>query len=88
MPRVGMRIDGVGDVAAQPAEQNAVWSNPVYGDPALFEIYLSMLDEVIDNPEIRAALDELRISPQTLRMQLITQARRVLAGAPAGIRGL
>jgi hypothetical protein len=41
----------LGNVAAEPAEQNAVWSNPLYGDPALFEIYLSMLDEVIDNPE-------------------------------------
>jgi hypothetical protein len=69
-------------VVSEPAERNAVWSNPVYDDLALFEIYLSALDEVIDNPEIRAALDELRVSPQTLRMQMLTQARRVLEGVP------
>jgi hypothetical protein len=37
---------------------------------------MSALDEVIANQEIRAALDEFRVSPNTLRMQMITQARQ------------
>ncbi|HTW00019.1 MAG TPA: hypothetical protein VMF87_06930 [Streptosporangiaceae bacterium] len=57
-------------------------SNPVYDDLALFEIYMGALDEVIANPEIRAAIDEFRISPHTVRMKMIGQARRVLEGAP------
>jgi hypothetical protein len=67
---------------AEPAERNVVWSNPLVDDLALFDIYMSALDEVIANSEIRAALDELRVSPNTLRMQMITQARRVFEGVP------
>lgn len=67
---------------AEPAETNAVWSNPLVDDLALFDIYMSALDEVIANQEIRAALDEFRVSPNTLRMQMITQARQVFEGVP------
>lgn len=71
-----------GDSMAEPAEKNAVLPNPLADDLALFDIYMSALDEVIANQEIRAALDEFRVSPNTLRMQMITQARQVLEGVP------
>jgi len=74
--------DEAGEGVAELAGRNAVRSNPLYDDLALFDIYMIALDEVIASPEIRAALDEFRISPHALRMQMITQARRVLEGAP------
>jgi hypothetical protein len=71
-----------GNVVAESARRNRVRSNPLAQDVALFNVYMIALDEVIANPEIRAALDEFRISPNTLRMQMITQARRVFEGVP------
>ena len=42
---------------------NAVRLNPLYDDFALFDMYMSSLDVVLADPEIRAALDEFRLSP-------------------------
>jgi hypothetical protein len=71
-----------GNVVAERVRGNSVRFNPLVDDLVLFGIYMSALDEVIANREIRAALDEFGVSPNTLRMQMITQARRVFEEVP------
>jgi hypothetical protein len=57
-------------------------SNPLYDDLVLFNMYMRALDGVMANSEIRAALDEFRFPPQTLRGRMITSANQVLKVAP------
>jgi hypothetical protein len=52
------------------------------GDPALFDMYMSALDSVLAEPEIRSALDDLSLSGVTLRMKMISEAERVLSAVP------
>jgi len=52
------------------------------GDPALFDMYMSALDSVLAEPEIRSALDDLSLSGATLRMKMVGGAERVLSAAP------
>lgn len=56
--------------------------NPLYQDTVLFNLYMSALDDVLGDQEIRAASDEFAISPAALRMMMVTDARRVFAAAP------
>lgn len=60
---------------------NAVRLNPLYDDFALFDMYMSSLDVVLADPEIRAALDEFRLSPNALRQSLVADARQILSTA-------
>jgi hypothetical protein len=53
-------------------------SNPLAADPALFDMYMSALDIVLAEPEIRGTFDEFGLSAATLRMQMVSIARRVL----------
>jgi hypothetical protein len=67
---------------AELKELPEVKSNPLYYDTELFEMYMTALDEVVANPEIRISLDEFRLSPHALRMLMIRRARQVLVSAP------
>lgn len=64
-------------LAPPPADRN-----PLLEDIALFDLYMRALTEVLDQDEIRDALDELNISPNRVRHMLVSDARRVLALAP------
>ncbi|MGW2219963.1 hypothetical protein ACWCSD_33670 [Nonomuraea sp. NPDC001684] len=56
--------------------------HPLFEDPVLFDLYMRALTGVLDQDEIRSALDELGVSPNRLRSMLVTDAGRVLALAP------
>ena len=56
--------------------------NPLFHDPALFDMYMKALNVVLRQPEIRQACDEFTLSPATLRMRMAASATRVLAAAP------
>lgn len=55
--------------------------NPLRDDSALFDMYMGALDTALADPEIRGALDEFRLSPNTLRQSLVADARQILATA-------
>jgi hypothetical protein len=55
--------------------------NPLRGDPVLFDMYMSELDAVLADPEIREALEEFNFSRHRLRAGMVTTAREVLAAA-------
>lgn len=57
-------------------------SNPLYDDLLLFDMFMEALDGVVANPEIKAALDEFRFPPQTLRGIMIAGAGKILKAAP------
>src|SRR6266516_2812311 len=73
-----------GGVVAEPSESvlDSVRTNPLYHDTILFELYMTALDVVLANHEIRAASDEFGISPHHLRMTMVLSARGVLGAAP------
>ena len=56
--------------------------NPLYGDAALFDMYMNALDVVLRTPEIRQACDEFTLSAATLRMKMTSIAARVFEAAP------
>jgi hypothetical protein len=56
--------------------------NPLYQDPALFDMYMDALDVVLRTPEIRQACDEFTLSPATLRMRMTNNAVQVFGAAP------
>ncbi|MFF4128350.1 hypothetical protein ACFYYP_32910 [Microbispora rosea] len=56
--------------------------NPLHDDPALFEMYMSALDQVLSQPEIKRALDDFDLSASTIRLMLVADAARVLNLAP------
>jgi hypothetical protein len=56
--------------------------NPLYQDPALFDMYMDALDVVLRAPEIRQACDEFTLSPATLRMRMASNAAQVFEAAP------
>jgi hypothetical protein len=45
-------------------------------------MYMSALDDVLADADVRSALDEFSLSPHTLRGELISEARQVLMSAP------
>lgn len=53
-------------------------ANPLAADPVLFDMYMSALDTVLTEPEIRGTFEEFSISAATLRMQMVSNARQVL----------
>ena len=68
----------------EPAVPSAPQGTPasLSGDPALFDMYMSALDSVLAEPEIRSALDDLSLSGATLRMKMVSEAQRVLSAVP------
>jgi energy-coupling factor transporter ATP-binding protein EcfA2 len=68
-------------MAESAAQADPIRLNPLYNDLVLFDMYMNSLDAVLEDPEIRAALDEFRLSPQTLRGGLAINARLVLGAA-------
>jgi hypothetical protein len=44
-------------------------------------MYMSALDSVLAEPEIRSALDDLSLSGATLRMKMVGEAEQVLSAA-------
>lgn len=66
--------------AAPPDVQGTLAS--LSGDSALFDMYMSALDSVLEEPEIRSALDDLSLSGATLRMKMVGEAEQVLSAAP------
>jgi hypothetical protein len=67
---------------AELAEPVLIQSNPLYNDQMLFGMYMRALDALLADSELRAAMDEFRLSPNTLRGKMIRGARRVLQTAP------
>ena len=65
--------------SAPPDAQGAPAS--LSGAPALFDMYMSALDSVLAEPEIRSALDDLSLSGATLRMKMVGEAEQVLSAA-------
>ena len=57
-------------------------SNPLHDDLVLFDMFMEALDGVVANSEIKAALDEFRFPPQTLRGIMIANAGQILKAAP------
>jgi len=57
--------------------------NPLARDRALFDMFMSALDEVMADPEIRDTVQEFRLSPHSLRGAMIAGAREVLEAAPS-----
>jgi hypothetical protein len=74
---LGAALDELGASAS-----DRVRANPLSGDSALFDMYLSALDLVLGKPEIRSAFDDFGVSPHTLRMRMISEADRVLGAVP------
>jgi hypothetical protein len=72
-----------GAAVAEPAKPSAgpVRANPLYGDPLLFDMYMSALDIVLAEQEVRSAFDEFDLSAATLRMIMVSGAGRVLGAA-------
>ena len=68
------------ELAVPSGDQAA--ADSLAGDPALFDMYMSALDFVLAEPEIRSALDDLELSGTTLRMKMVSGAERVLSAAP------
>lgn len=56
--------------------------NPLYQDPALFDMYMDALNVVLRTREIWQACDEFTLSPATLRMRMANNATRVFEAAP------
>jgi hypothetical protein len=52
------------------------------GDQVLLGMYMRALDVLLADSELRAAMDEFRLSPNTLRGKMIRGARRVRQAAP------
>ena len=67
---------------AELAEPVLVQSNPLYNDYVLFSMYMSALDIVLADSELRVAMDEFRFSPSRLRGNMVRRAHRVLQAAP------
>jgi hypothetical protein len=61
----------------------AVDHNPLHRVGVLFDMYMHAVSEVLDTAEIRGALEDLNLSPSTLRLMLVSDARRVVGLAPA-----
>jgi hypothetical protein len=61
---------------------SATGDNPLYQDPALFDMYMDALDVVLRTPEIRQACNEFTLSPATLRMRMTNNAVQVFEAAP------
>lgn len=59
--------------------RDRVLANPLSGDPVLFDMYMSALDLVLAEPEIRSAFDDFELSSGTLRMKMVTEADSVLS---------
>jgi hypothetical protein len=51
-------------------------------DPGLFDMYMAAVDEVMAEPEIRGALNELRLTPQSLRGRMVAAAAQIMKAAP------
>jgi hypothetical protein len=56
--------------------------NPLMRDPALFDMYMTAVDEVMAEPEIRGALNEFRLTPQNLRGRMVAAAAQIMEAAP------
>ncbi|MFC4529323.1 hypothetical protein [Sphaerisporangium dianthi] len=56
--------------------------NPLYKDPALFDMYMTALDRVPSRPEIKGALEDFGIPGSAVRSPLLVDAHRVLSLAP------
>src|ERR1700728_2894687 len=56
--------------------------NPLMRDPWLFDMYMAAVDEVMAEPEIRGALNELRLTPQSLRGRMVAAAAQIMKAVP------
>ena len=68
------------EIAAPSGDR--VHTNPLSRDSVLFDMYLSALDLVLDEPEILSAFDDFELSGGALRMKMVSEAARVLSAAP------
>jgi hypothetical protein len=76
--------DHRGAIMAEPVQpsEDFVPNNPLYSDPLLFDMYMTALDAVLAEPEVRSAFDEFGLSAASLRNSLVSGAGRVLGAAP------
>ncbi len=56
--------------------------NPLMRDPSLFDMYMAAVDEVMAEPEIKGALNELRLTPQSLRGRMVAAASQIMKAVP------
>jgi hypothetical protein len=61
---------------------DSVKNNPLHRDPVLFDMYMSALDRVLADKELGVVFDEFGLTRATLRMRMVTTARRVFESAP------
>jgi hypothetical protein len=67
-------------VGAGPDQQD---DNPLYADTELFYEYMGLLDDVLDQPEIRSGLSDQNLAPNDIRMMCVAGADNVLREATA-----
>jgi hypothetical protein len=64
--------------SGSPPEDDA---NPLYTDSELFYGYMKLLDEVLEEPEIRSGLSDQNLSPNQMRMMCVARAEDLLREA-------
>jgi hypothetical protein len=56
-------------------------ANPLHTDSELFYQYMGLLDEVLEQPEIRSGLSDQNLSPSQIRMMCVARAEDLLREA-------
>lgn len=78
LPREGLALS-----PGDPADAGRPGQNPLYSDSELFYEYMKLLDDVLEQTEIRSGLSDQNLSPNHMRMVCVSGAEDVLREAAA-----
>ncbi|MDN3357133.1 hypothetical protein [Actinomadura sp. DC4] len=81
--RLQDRLPGALSAPGDRADAGPPGPNPLYSDSELFYEYMKLLDDVLEQPEIRSGLSDQNLSPTTMRMTCVSGAKDVLREAVA-----